>query len=176
MSGARSASVALALAALAGGDGAQAAGADCRRIPVLPAGCFAERGAPGARCRAIPPARAPCFMVRGRLAFYNGTPGLRLLPLGSRRIFGVLGGDGDAESATLVPKSVDRVARPSQPGAYLDVFGDFKVCPMASERARWMRPVCIVSARNVVPSLWQNNLPGGRLPTGWRQRSAAAPK
>ena len=140
------------------------AAADCRRVPVYSAPCFSQIK-PHAGCPAIPRAKAPCFTVHGRLALYNGTPSFRLLPLRSHRILGVLGGDGDAESATLLPKNVDVVAKPPEPGAYRDVFGDFRVCPLAVERAGWMQPVCIASARHVMLSIWQNNIPGGRLPT-----------
>jgi hypothetical protein len=30
------------------------------------------------------------------------------------------------------------------------VEGDFRVCPLASEQAGWMRPVCIAGASHVV--------------------------
>jgi hypothetical protein len=140
------------------------AAADCRRVPVYSAPCFSQIK-PHRGCPAIPRARAPCFTVHGRLALYNGTPSFRLLPLRSHRILGVLGGDGEAESPTLLPKGVEDIAKPLAPGAYRDVFGDFRVCPLALARTGWMRPVCIVSARHVTLSIWQNNMPGGRLPT-----------
>jgi hypothetical protein len=142
---------------------AEAGGADCRRIPVTTAACFLvnSRG-----CPTIPYARTPCFTVHGRLALANGTPSFRLLPLNSRRVFGVLDGRGNAESPTLLPKAVDDIAKPPGPGPDRDLFGDFRVCPLAVERAGWMRPVCIVSGRHVTLSIWQNNMPGGDLALG----------
>jgi hypothetical protein len=152
------------LLALLSAIAAEAAGGDCRRIPVYSARCFSERG-PGSRCRTMPDWQAPCFVVRGNLRVYNGTPSLRLFPLRSHRILGVFGGDGDAESLTLLPKSVDHVARSIGPGPFGDVLGDFRVCPMASELAGWMRPVCIESASRMTLSTFQTNVPGGRLPS-----------
>ncbi|HLY55087.1 MAG TPA: hypothetical protein VKS60_05995 [Stellaceae bacterium] len=150
---------------------AQAA-ADCRRIPVYSAPCFSQiklhRG-----CAPIPPARAPCFAVHGRLAVYNGSPSFRLSPLRSHRILGVLGGDGDAASPTLLPAALRAAMTPAAPGDLNPVTGDFRVCPLATERAGWMQLVCIVSASrvSVVPTSGESPPPpAGRA--GSRSRPA----
>jgi hypothetical protein len=133
------------IAALTIAGQAEAQSGDCRKIAVYPARCF-SMSKPDRRCPAIPAERAPCFAVHARLTFANGAPAARLLPAHSRRILGVVGGDGDAAAADLLPAAVEAVAKPPTPGSYRDVDGDFRVCPLATERAGWMRPVCIASA------------------------------
>ena len=120
---------------------------DCRRIPVYSAQCFSDRSNP--RCRPIPAGQAPCFTVHARLTFANGAPVARLAPVGSRRIFGVLGGEGDAASPTLLPPAADTLSAPPTPGPRRELIGDFRVCPLAAERRGWMRPVCIASASHL---------------------------
>jgi hypothetical protein len=126
---------------------AEAAG-DCRRIPVETAACYFS-GKPPA-CHTVPTAAQPCFTAPGRLSVYNGTPGIRLWLRGTKRLLGVVGGDGDAESDTLLPPRLRAAMMPTKPGPLLTVVGVFRVCPLATERAGWMRPVCIVSATQVV--------------------------
>ena len=138
----------LALAILAPATAAQAA-PDCRTSPVYPAGCF---GGVGRGCHAIPAASEPCFSVHGQLSAWNGTPTFRLHPRGSKRLLGVLGGDGDAASPTVLPPNVRTAMTPPAPGDLRPVSGVFRVCPLASGRAGWMRPVCIASASDLVPA------------------------
>jgi hypothetical protein len=155
---------------------AHADGADCRRIPVYSAPCFSQTK-PHPGCAPIPYARAPCFVVHGLLGVSNGTPSLRILRLGTRRILGVLGGDGDADSPTVLPPALRAAMAPASPGALNSVTGDFRVCPLAAERAGWMQPVCIVSATRVVVSASQPNRaappPSSAAPAG--SRSPPAP-
>ncbi|HEY1426002.1 MAG TPA: hypothetical protein VGF50_04955 [Caulobacteraceae bacterium] len=122
---------------------------DCRTTPVYPAGCFGG----GRGCRAIPYASQPCFSVRGRLSVWNGSPTFRLRPQGTRRLLGVVGGDGDAASPNVLPSDVRGAMTPRSPGELGSVTGVFRVCPLAPERAGWMRPVCIASASGIAPSL-----------------------
>jgi hypothetical protein len=157
----RAAVAALAACLLAGEAPAEGV-AGCRQISVVPIRCVSGIWQ-GARCTAIPFARQPCFTLRGRLALYNGTPGWRLLPLGGRRILGVVDGKGDAEGDTVTPAAVTALARPPSPGDYLDTYGDFRVCPLSPDEPGWMRMVCIDSVRDLQLSIWQNNQPGGRL-------------
>jgi len=138
---------ALSLLALTAGH-AGATGQDCRRISVYSASCFSQIK-PHRGCTPISVAKAPCFVVRGDLRPSNGTPSLRLHRLGTRRILGVVGGDGEADSPTLLPPALQAAMAPATPGDLNQVTGDFRVCPLASERAGWMQPVCIVSASHV---------------------------
>jgi hypothetical protein len=120
------------------------AGADCRTVPYVAATCF------GGHCRPLPP--AACFWVTGRLAFANGTPAVRLWPRGTRRLLGVLGGDGDPASSNLLPPNVERLSRPPTAGDRSDLWGSFQVCPLATEKRGWMRPVCLAEARGLTVS------------------------
>lgn len=144
----------LAIAAL--GTAAHAA-PDCRTSPVHPAGCFGG----GRGCHAIRRASQPCFSVRGRISAWNGSPVFRLQPQGTRRLLGVVGGDGDAASPTVLPPAVRTAMTPPAPGDLLSVTGVFRVCPLASERAGWMRPVCIASASQIALA----PAPAGEAPT-----------
>ncbi|HEX7758004.1 MAG TPA: hypothetical protein VF459_00770 [Caulobacteraceae bacterium] len=124
------------------------AAADCRRVPVVAATCFSKRG-PSA-CPAVSPP-PPCRTVRGRLYGSNGTPGIRLIPSGSRRILGVVGGEGDPESPTLLPPAVAAAMQPPRPGDLTPIFGEFRVCPLALEKRGWMQPVCLAGGRGLAP-------------------------
>jgi hypothetical protein len=138
---------AVAVLALTGAE-ARAAGDDCRSIPVYAAACFSQIK-PHAGCTPISDAKAPCFVVRGVLEPSNGTPGLRIHRLGTRRLLGVVGGDGDPDSLSMPPPRVKAVMTPPTPGDLNSVSGDFRVCPLATERAGWMQPVCIAGATHL---------------------------
>jgi len=128
---------------------ASAGEGDCRRVPIYPGSCSLDVHPPRG-CEPIPYARLPCFTVRGRLFAANGAPAIRLRPSGTSRLLGVLGGDGDAASPTLLPSQLRSAMTPSSPGFLRPLTGDFRVCPLAPEQAGRMRPVCIVSAAHLV--------------------------
>jgi hypothetical protein len=138
-------SSALGAAALLAAVGADAGPAPCARRPGPPAVCVRPSASAVDRCRRTE-VQAPCFIVRARLGVANGTPSFRLSRLGSRRILGVFGADGDAASPDVLPPSVMALAAPPTPGTLRTVVGDFRVCPPAQPRAGWMQPVCIASA------------------------------
>ena len=128
---------------------AEAAG-DCRTVAVLTPLCFQYRQ-PRAGCRAIPRSQVPCFTVRGRLTVGNGTPAARLWPFGTRRLLGVFSGaDGQADSEGVFPPTLRAAMQPPKPGFLNPVAGVFRVCPLTTDLAGWMRPVCIDSATQVV--------------------------
>jgi hypothetical protein len=104
-----------------------------------------------AGCRHAPFYAAPCFSVRGRLDGYNGTPTFRLRPAGSHRLLGVLGGDGDPASPSVLPDNVRAAMTPPEPGSLNPVEGVFTVCPMAADKPGRMRPVCLESATALKP-------------------------
>ena len=141
---------------LVGLNTAEAGDLGCRKIPVLAAECF--KAGETAHCQGRQVVAPSCFDVHGRLEFANGSPTVRLWPIGSRRLFGVFGGDGDPDSPTLLPLVVRTAATPSTPGSMLAVVGDFRVCPLASERRGWMQPVCIEGAAHVVASSRQDDV------------------
>ena len=94
-------------------------------------------------CKTNPSLSGPCFKVHGRLTSYNGTPGLRLWPIGSKRLLGVIGADEDESLLPHPIKYADLVDGTS-------VYGDFEVCPFEDEKPGVMRPVCIESVSNFV--------------------------
>jgi len=88
-----------------------------------------------------------CFNVRGRLSVYNGTPSIRLWPLGTKRLLGVI----DPRDPSAVP---GRDTIPESVSSKLnfdkDVFGDFLVCPLTRARPGRMQTVCIESGKDLV--------------------------
>ncbi|HEY2709671.1 MAG TPA: hypothetical protein VGI95_16600 [Caulobacteraceae bacterium] len=130
---------------------AEATVADCRKVPVYTPHCF-QLTQPHAGCAAIPYASAPCFSVHGILRGGNGVPAVRLWRSGTKRILGIVGGDGDPAADDLIPAPLSGLTNNPDRGSMRSVEGDFRVCPLALERAGWMRPVCIASATHVVLS------------------------
>jgi hypothetical protein len=140
------AALAAGLALIAGA--AEAGGADCRRVAVQPAGCAGG----AAVCHLISHARQPCFSVRGRLSVWNGAPTFRLHPDGSKRVLGVVGGDGDPASPSVLTPGLRAEMTPPAPGELNPVTAIFRVCPLAPDRPGRMRPVCIAGATGITPS------------------------
>jgi hypothetical protein len=103
-------------------------------------------------CRASPIARQPCFSVRGRLSGWNGAPTFRLHPSGSKRLLGVVGGDGDPASPSVLTPALRAAMTPPAPGDLIPVTATFRVCPLAPDRPGRMRPVCIAGAAQIAPS------------------------
>lgn len=112
----------------------------CSVLAQSPAGRAAKS------CRARDDLVGGCFKVRGRLSVYNGTPSIRLWPVGSRRLLGVRASD-DASGVpgpTSIPASVrERLDFDKE------VFGDFLVCPLTRSRPGRMQAVCIESGKNL---------------------------
>ena len=144
----RGAAAALGLLALVAGE-ARAAGADCRRIPVYSAPCFSQTK-PHAGCAPTSYAKAPCFTVHGILQGSNGVPAVRLWRSGTRRVLGIVGGNGDPAAEGLIPEPLNSQMWTDTPGWLRSVSADFRVCPLAIERAGWMQPVCLVGASHVM--------------------------
>ena len=81
------------------------------------------------------------------MSFANGTPGVRIWRIGTKRILGVLDGAGSAESDDVLPASLR-----SQLGPEWDkyeVYGDFTLCPLKRERPGYMQFVCLKDVRHV---------------------------
>ena len=119
-------------------------------IAVILALATAAQAAPD--CRVSQLARQPCFSVRGRLSGWNGAPTFRLRPRGSRRLLGVVGGDGDPASPSALTPALRAAMTPPAPGDLLPVTATFRVCPLAPDRPGRMRPVCIAAATGVAQS------------------------
>lgn len=80
-----------------------------------------------------------CFTVHGRLYLTNGTPSVRIWPVGTHRILGVPGEGED------LPPCLQR---------YLDfetvVYADLEVCPLEPDLPGKMRTVCVKVAGKIV--------------------------
>jgi hypothetical protein len=140
--------VAVGVTSLIGAE-AQAGGVDCRSIPVYSAPCFSQPK-PHAGCVPIPNAKAPCFVVHGILQGSNGVPAVRLWRSGTKRVLGIVGGNGDPGADGLIPEPLNTQMTTTTPGWLRSVDADFRVCPLAAQKAGWMQPVCIVGATHVV--------------------------
>jgi hypothetical protein len=88
-----------------------------------------------------------CHVVHGRLAVWNGTPAIRIWPVGTRRELGVVDAHGDAAGEKLLPDEVQGLL-----GAATDspvIFGDYRVCALTKQRPGRMQIVYITEARHL---------------------------
>ena len=94
---------------------------------------------------------ASCYWTHGRIGFYNGTPAIRLWKIGTNRLLGIYSGPSadryglDNEDPQM-PANLKRKFKPSEN----QVYGDFEVCPLESEREGAMQAACIESAKNLI--------------------------
>ena len=87
-----------------------------------------------------------CFNVHGRLSVYNGTPSIRLWPIGTKRLLGVIDPTdvSNAPGPTVLPLDIK-----SKLDWNKDVLGDFTVCPLTARQTGRMQTICIESGRNL---------------------------
>jgi hypothetical protein len=94
------------------------------------------------------PSAPPCFWIHGRLFAANGAPTLRIWRIGTKRIFGVVGGPGDHDNPALPPALAALIA----PDAFqVVVYGDYRVCPLHKDHPGWMRFVHLDQAHRLAP-------------------------
>ena len=93
-------------------------------------------------CKDHPQVTGPCFKVRGRMAFYNGAPGVRIWPVGTKRILGISDGRFRLEGYDNVPREL--IAQLTWDTV---MFADFTVCPFTEDTPGQMRLICVESAR-----------------------------
>jgi hypothetical protein len=89
-------------------------------------------------CASDPDLVGPSFTVHGRLSIWNGSPSLRILRIGTKRILGV-------EEGFPPPESIA-----SKLGSDSEAIADFLVFPFSPERPGEMQMVCIESAGKVI--------------------------
>jgi hypothetical protein len=93
-----------------------------------------------------------CYWAHGRLSLYDGTPSYRLWKTGTRRILGIYSGPEAERRDPLdnehpeFPTNLDRAFKTP----YSQIFADFEICPLESERPGEMQAACIESAKNLV--------------------------
>lgn len=87
------------------------------------------------------------FWTHGRLRAYNGTPTFRLWVTNTHRLFGL---HEEADDYPVMPKPLRELffGEPQLWGT--DIYADYLVEPLASDEKGTMRPVKILSARNLV--------------------------
>ena len=106
-------------------------------------------------CISNPALSGHCVSVHGRVQLYNGWPQLRVWPVGTDRLLGVL-----PSECELAPQSV--LAHVKQGESV--VFVDLVVCPFTNEQPGSMQMVCIESATNLVVTTKDR---AGRVSSRW---------
>jgi hypothetical protein len=96
----------------------------------------------GRQCRGNPKLIGQCFKVHGRVRIGNGGPQMRIWHIGTDRVLGVLPSEDE-----IIPVNLENAFKHD---LYVDVFGDFEVCPFTEQRDGEMQMVCVESARNLV--------------------------
>jgi hypothetical protein len=126
-------------------------------VPLLLSTVLAtSRSMPEAQtCRQRPDVTGKCFNVHGRLSVYNGTPSIRVWPMGTKRLLGVIDPDdvSSAPGPTILPVDIKNKLDWNK-----DVFGDFMVCPLTRQQSGRMQTVCIASGKNLVVREHKNKL------------------
>ena len=83
-----------------------------------------------------------CFTFHGRVGLYEGSPDMRIWPVGSKRLLGVLPSENED-----VPDALRKLFLSIGDAAY--IFGTFEACPLTSEQPGHMQYVCIRSANSM---------------------------
>ena len=98
-------------------------------------------------CRARPDVAGKCFSVHGRLSVYNGTPSIRLWPIGTKRLLGIIDptDPSNAPGPTVLPVEIKNKLDWDK-----DVLGEFLVCPLTHQQPSKMQTVCIESGKNLI--------------------------
>ncbi|HUW27900.1 MAG TPA: hypothetical protein VMV97_04760 [Sulfuriferula sp.] len=92
-----------------------------------------------AGCKNNPAVVAACFTIRGRISAYNGTPSLRIWPVGTKRLLGVVPAENE-----IVPSNIRGKVTFGQ-----SVFANLEVCPFEPARPGSMQAVCVESATDI---------------------------
>lgn len=90
-------------------------------------------------CKSNPKLADACFLVHGRLTTYNGTPSLRIWPIGSHRLLGIV----EDENPLAIPDEIR-----SSVGFDKDIYGDYLVCPFTKRTLNAMQLVCVEKVSN----------------------------
>jgi hypothetical protein len=93
-----------------------------------------------ARCRGNNSVVADCYSVHGRMFLANGTPSLRIWPVGTNRLLGVMPSEQE-----IIPVELRQWLNFG-----MWVYGNFEVCPFTSLKSGYMQFVCVESASNIV--------------------------
>ena len=109
---------------------------------IVPLLCSSAIAAVPHRCKDNPNLVSACYVVHGRATYGNGTPALRIWPVGTRRMLGVTSGRvADDADDPIVPQKLNF-------DFSKEAFGDFEVCPFTPKRKGAMQMVCVESVKN----------------------------
>jgi hypothetical protein len=103
------------------------------------AACAHGRDQSSLGCKKNPAVVSACYSLRGRISAYNGTPSLRIWPVGSARLLGILPAENE-----ILPNTIRGMVSFDQ-----SVFANLVVCPFTQVRSGAMQFVCVESAVNV---------------------------
>ena len=98
-------------------------------------------------CRSRQDVVGRCFNVHGRLSVYNGTPSIRLWPIGTKRLLGIIDPNdvSNAPGPTILPLDIKNKLDWDK-----DVVGDFVICPLTRQQTGRMQTICIESTKNLI--------------------------
>jgi hypothetical protein len=91
-------------------------------------------------CRTNPALVGPCFEIEGRAVATNGSPSMRIIRRGAKRVLGVLPAENE-----IAPACLRRHV-----SFEWDVAGRFTVCPFTRERPGAMQMVCVQQVTDAV--------------------------
>jgi hypothetical protein len=109
-----------------------------------------EQKPPKKSCKEHPKLSGSCFKVRGRMSFSNGTPSIRIWPIGTNRMFGISEGQYYLEGYENVPEEL--IHQISWGNA---MYADFTLCPFTDDKLGKMRRVCVETAENISIRKWK---------------------
>ena len=92
------------------------------------------------RCRGNNDVVAACYPVHGRMFLANGSPSLRIWPVGTSRLLGVMPSEQE-----IIPSKIRE-----QLAFGVRVYADFQVCPFTQQEPGQMQFICVESASNVI--------------------------
>lgn len=99
------------------------------------------------RCQVRTDLAGPCYTIRGRMFVANGTPGVRIWRVGTKRVLGVVPAENE-----IAPRSLlDRL------GFGTMIYGNFTVCPLTPDREGWMQMVCVEAATDLLQATYSSD-------------------
>ena len=110
---------------------------------LIPLGSQDRIGGPNP-CSEHPKVNDPCFNIHGRIRVYNGTPSVRIWPVGTKRLLGVSEGRFYDPEYSNIPRELSDLLKADN-----EIYADLTVCPFTPDEPGVMRLVCIDSAANV---------------------------
>jgi hypothetical protein len=93
-------------------------------------------------CKDHPMLSGPCYKVKGKMFFANGSPSVRIWPIGTKRILGISEQKYYQDDYANIPDDLVNKLSWEKP-----IYADFTVCPFTKDKPSIMRLVCVESAK-----------------------------